>query len=189
MPCSFPSSSTTSERGSVLFFPVSTCILTLPVPHADPPKSFHNNWTWRQRLEYGIRKRDEKPKVENKKNRTKIRWRERDGGWEGQKLSHSLREEEMELIECSHTACRAFLSHYAKGHLFFFSGLEIRFWSDDVRQKSRWYKTNYGLLLVCNSSGVEWEASVICIDGFPDNARRHCYQNKTFRKLPRWSSG
>lgn len=82
--CSFPCSSSRRlqvKGGSIL---PRIDMYSHPPPASQAPhlipKSFHNNWTWRQRLEYEIRERDEKPKVENKKNRTKIRWRERDGG-------------------------------------------------------------------------------------------------------------
>lgn len=40
------------------------------------PKFLHNNWTWRQRLEYEIRERDEEPKAEDRKRiQMKIKWR------------------------------------------------------------------------------------------------------------------
>jgi hypothetical protein len=48
-----------------------------PILPLSPPKFLHNNWTWRQRLEYEIREQDEEPKAEDRKrSRTKIRWRE-----------------------------------------------------------------------------------------------------------------
>jgi hypothetical protein len=59
-----------------------------------------------------MRGRDEKPKVENKKNWTKIRWRERER-MRKEKVFPPL-QIEVELTECWSTACYRFLMPYIK---------------------------------------------------------------------------